>query len=185
MRVAAAAAMCTAAAACASPQPPGGEPGLSAFRSEAELVRFLKQRRTLAMRDFAVAAEAAPAPAPPGANAPSESAGVESVVVTGSRVNITNNQEVGVDEGDIVKARDDLLIILRRGRLFTVSLNGGALRPVDSINAYPPGVDASDDWYDEMVLVGDRVVVIGYSYARGGPELFHFRHLPFAELGFR
>ena len=34
---------------------------------------------------------------------------------------ITNTQEAGVDEGGIVKMRGDILVILRRGRLFTVS----------------------------------------------------------------
>src|SRR4029434_3754369 len=56
-----------------------------------------------------------------------------------------------------------------------VSIAGGQMEPIDSINAYPPGVDARDDWYDEMLLSGDRVVVIGYSYARGGTEINRFR----------
>lgn len=100
------------------------------------------------------------------------------VVVTGARSpapSITNNQQVGVDEGDVVKARGDILVILRRGRLFTVSTAGGGLRPVDSINAYPPGVNPDDDWYDEMLMSGDRVIVIGYSYSRGGTEINRFR----------
>ena len=53
---------------------------------------------------------------------------------------ITNTQEAGVDEGGIVKVRGDMLVILRRGRLFTVSLAGGGMRPIDSIDAFPPGV---------------------------------------------
>jgi len=97
---------------------------------------------------------------------------------------ITNNQEAAVDEGDIIKKRGSLLVILRRGRLFTVSIAGGRLRPVDMINAYPPGVDGSDDWYDEMLLTGDRVVVIGYSYERGGTEINRFRLSPDGHLKF-
>lgn len=107
---------------------------------------------------------------------------VEELVVTGSRISapssITNNQEAGVDEGDIVKMRGDTLIILRRGRLFTVDTANGGLKAVDSIDAYPPGVtpDADgDDWYDEMLVSGDWVVVIGYSYGRGGTEINRFR----------
>ena len=108
---------------------------------------------------------------------------IEEVVVTGVRASanlaaaapsITNNQEVGVDEGDVVKARGDTLVILRRGRLFTVSTAGGRLRHVDTIDAYPPGADASYDWYDEMLVSGDRVIVIGYSYGRGGTEINRF-----------
>ncbi len=104
---------------------------------------------------------------------------IEEVVVTGSRIvsgpTITNNQEAGVDEGDIVKARGDTLVILRRGRLFSVSTAGGSLRAVDVIEAYPPGIEPSDDWYDEMLIADDWVVVIGYSYERGGTEINRFR----------
>jgi hypothetical protein len=102
------------------------------------------------------------------------------VVVSGSRTRttapkITNTQEADVDEGGIVKIRGDILVVLRRGRLYTVSLAGGGMRPVDSIDAFPPGVEAYGDWYDEMLLSGDRVVVVGYSYARGGTEVNRFR----------
>ncbi|HKR23883.1 MAG TPA: beta-propeller domain-containing protein, partial [Allosphingosinicella sp.] len=100
------------------------------------------------------------------------------ISVTGARVaspNITNRQEADVDEGGIVKVRGDILVILRRGRLFTVSLAGGGMRPVDSINAFPPGVSGRGDWYDEMLISGDRVIVVGYSYQRGGTEINRFR----------
>ena len=40
------------------------------------------------------------------------------------------------------------------------------MRPVDSINAFPPGVSGEGDWYDEMLLLGDRVIVVGYSAMR-------------------
>jgi hypothetical protein len=102
---------------------------------------------------------------------------IEEVVVTGSRVqapSITNNQSVGVDEGDVVKARGSTLVILRRGRLFTVETAGGRLRLVDTIEAYPPGANAAYDWYDEMLVSGDRVIVIGYSYGRAGTEINRF-----------
>lgn len=102
----------------------------------------------------------------------------EEIVVTGSRVSaptITNNQEAGVDEGDIVKLSGDTLVILRRGRLFTVDISGGGLRPVDSAAAYAPGVEAEDDWYDEMLVADGWVVVIGYSYERETSEINRFR----------
>jgi hypothetical protein len=97
---------------------------------------------------------------------------------------VTNTQTAGVDEGGIVKAHGDLLIVLRRGRLFTLSTADGGLRAVDSIDAFPPGVDASDDWYDEMLVAGERVVVIGYSYERGGTEINRFRLSPDGGLSF-
>jgi hypothetical protein len=97
---------------------------------------------------------------------------------------ITNNQEANVDEGDIVKVSGQNLVILRRGRLFTVSLAGGDMRAVDSINAFPPGVSGQGDWYDEMLISGDRIVVVGYSYARGGTEINRFRIDPAGRLRF-
>jgi len=104
---------------------------------------------------------------------------VEEIVVTGSRVtsapSITNNQEAGVDEGDIVKAVGDTLVILRRGRLFTVDTRRGSLRALDRTDAYPPGVDGSEGWYDEMLVADNWIVVIGYSYGRGGTEINRFR----------
>lgn len=134
----------------------GAERGLTAFRSDAELRKFLLRLRK-------------PAAAVPESG---------EIVVTGSRVatpSITNTQEADVDEGGIVKVRGDTLVILRRGRLFTVSLAGGGMRAVDSIDASPPGVSGRNDWYDEMLLSGDRVIVIGYSYGRGGTEINRFR----------
>ncbi|MGH7627867.1 MAG: beta-propeller domain-containing protein, partial [Gemmatimonadales bacterium] len=83
---------------------------------------------------------------------------------------ITNTQHAGVDEGGIVKLHGDHLVVLRRGRLFTVSLADAALRPVTTIDAYPAGAEPAD-WYDEMLIAGDRVIVIGYSYRRGGTEV--------------
>lgn len=135
-----------------------------------------------ALQEIVAAAEgpdcdADPALCPEPAPAMEDQSDIQEIVVTGSRVaapSITNNQVVGVDEGDVVKARGDTLVILRRGRLFTVATAGGRLRLVDTIEAYPPGVNARHDWYDEMLVSGDRVIVIGYSYGRGGTEINRF-----------
>ncbi|HVQ09469.1 MAG TPA: beta-propeller domain-containing protein [Allosphingosinicella sp.] len=159
----------------AQPRPvaaPHASGGLTAFRSDAELRRFLRRLRG-EQRPVPV-----PMPSPPAAAA--DSAQEMAVAVTGSRIStpsagITNNQEADVDEGGIVKVRGNILVILRRGRLFTVSLAGGGMRPVDSIDAFPPGVSGRGDWYDEMLVHGDRVIVVGYSYARGGTEINRFR----------
>ena len=164
---------------------PTTRPGhaLATFRSDKELAAFLRdlrkrqQRRQEAMFDVAEPPPPPPSPPPP-PPPPAAEAPQAAIAVTGSRVaspGITNNQEAGVDEGDIVKVRGDILAILRRGRIFTVSLAGGSMRPVDSILAFPPGVDASGDWYDEMLLSGDRIVVVGYSYSRGGTQINRFR----------
>ena len=58
------------------------------------------------------------------------------------------------------------------------------MRPIDHINAFPPGITGGGDWYDEMLISGDRVIVIGYSYARGGTEVNRFRLSPDGQLRF-
>lgn len=98
------------------------------------------------------------------------------VVASGSASNaITNTQSDGVDEGGIVKRQGNLLVILRRGRLFTVRIDGRKVRPVASVNAYGPDITPSGAWYDELLISGDRVIVIGYSYQRGGTEIGLFQ----------
>jgi len=179
-------------AMAAQPKPPGqaGQPAalraggqLTAFRSDAEFLAFLEKRRTARTRRDA----ANPAPPPPPASPMAAQESASPVVVSGSMKSsdrITNTQEADVDEGGIVKKRGDLLVILRRGRLFTVSIAGGRMRPIDHINAFPPGITGGGDWYDEMLISGDRVIVIGYSYARGGTEVNRFRLSPDGRLRF-
>ena len=168
----------SAAPATAGPRA-GGR--LASFESDAELIAFLKKRSEAQRAKVSapmVQYEAMPSPPPPPPAASESAADASNIVVTGSRVasdKITNTQEANVDEGGIVKKRGDLLVVLRRGRLFTVSIAGGGMRPIDHIDAYPPGVSGGGDWYDEMLISGDRVIVIGYSYARGGTEVNRFR----------
>lgn len=153
--------------------------GLTAFQSDDELRAFLRragargQRNTQYESDGVVMASPAPA-------AQSEAAADS----TPAPESITNNQEAGVDEGGIVKNWRDYLVVLRRGRLFTVSLADNRMRAVDMIDAFPPGVSGRGDWYDEMLVAGDRVIVIGYSYARGGTEVNRFRIAPDGQLTF-
>lgn len=151
------------------------------FRSDADLIAYLKKMRRTPPPP--------PAPAPmaaDSASAPAATSKAESRASTGSGEKITNTQEADVDEGGIVKMHGDTLVILRRGRLFTVSTRQGSLRPIDYIDAFPPGVDPRSDWYDEMLVSGNRVIVIGYSYGRGGTEINRFRidrdgHLSFED----
>lgn len=146
------------------------ETGLEAFGSDAELKTWLADHATQDPPSGST-------DCPPDWEV-CESYQDERIVVTGSRISaptITNNQEAGVDEGDIVKLSGDTLVILRRGRLFTVDISNGGLRPVDSIAAYGPGVQAEDDWYDEMLVADGWVVVIGYSYDRETSEINRFR----------
>lgn len=88
---------------------------------------------------------------------------------------LTNDQVAGVDEGGIVKRHGDHLVILHRGRIFTVDVSHGRLRRVAMVDAPGPGINGRDTWYDELLISGDKVTVIGYSYRRRGLEIGIFR----------
>jgi hypothetical protein len=87
----------------------------------------------------------------------------------GDGESITNNQEAGVDEGGIVKSHGDHLVVLRRGRLFTVDVGDRDMRPVSMVDVSP--TDGHDAWYDEMLIHDDTIVVVGFSYQVGATEL--------------
>ncbi|HYJ99882.1 MAG TPA: beta-propeller domain-containing protein [Burkholderiaceae bacterium] len=157
---------------------------LTAYTSEAEMRQALarwqeqsRQRQSAGRRDGAAAdataaLQMAPSTAPaPMAAAKSEAAGVVAEKRAAEAESITNVQTAGVDEGGIVKRAGDFLIILRRGRLFTVRVGGDALAPIAAVDAFAPGSNPSGAWYDELLVSGRDVVVIGYSYARGGTEI--------------
>jgi len=149
---------------------------MEAFKSEAELVRYLqqlaeKQRRRVEKEAKAEATNAAPMVALDAAGKADES--------------VTNTQHAGVDEGGIVKVHGDHLVVLRRGRLFTVAIGDGALKPISAVDAFAPGMDPSSTWYDEMLVSGNTVVVIGYSYQRGGTEVGLFDITDDGKLSYR
>ena len=86
---------------------------------------------------------------------------------------ITNNQVGGVDEGDIVKARGDLLVVLRRGRLFSLRVGeDGELTALSRIDV--PTEASEGGWYDELLLFDDRALVLGFDYSVGASELSIF-----------
>jgi hypothetical protein len=55
-----------------------------------------------------------------------------------------------------------------------VRIGDGDLRPVSTIDAFGPDVDPRGAWYDEMLVSGSTVVVIGFSNLRGGTEVALF-----------
>jgi hypothetical protein len=132
---------------------------LAAFGSEKELIRFLSRVPKVRVRDnqvpLTVGAAATSAPVSPSV----------------AQESVTNAQHAGVDEGGIVKLHGQHLVVLRRGRLFTVSIANGDLQPVSAVNAFGPDIDAKNTWYDELLVSDRNVVVIGYSYQRVGTEL--------------
>ena len=88
---------------------------------------------------------------------------------------VTNVQHAGVDEGGIVKVHGNHLVVLRRGRLFTVAVGGDALNPTSVADAFGPDINPADTWYDEMLISENTIAVIGYSYNRGGTEIGLFK----------
>ena len=154
----------------------GGGGTLAAYAGEAEMVAALERWRSRAqdLRRARRAESAAPAGATADSAmqlAPSAPLAMAAAKSAAPAESITNVQTAGVDEGGIVKRAGDHLVILRRGRLFTVRIGGGALEPVAAVDAYAPGSDPAGAWYDELLVAGSTVVVIGYSYARGGTEI--------------
>jgi hypothetical protein len=120
-------------------------------------------------------AEAAKNPPAPGIAANQAAATADKAGAKSEDESITNTQHAGVDEGGIVKLHGDHLVVLRRGRLFTVAIGDGALKPISAVDAFGSDIDPRYTWYDEMLVSDDTVVVIGYSYERGGTEVGLFK----------
>lgn len=152
---------------------------LSAFANDAQLQAFFKDlaskqqaklKRERAENSVQKMSPMAPSAVAPPAPAPSV-AGFAADAAAQVAESVTNTQTAGVDEGGIVKVHGKHLVMLRRGRLFTVDIGRGQLQPISSINAYAPEADPSGTWYDEMLISGNTVAVIGFSYSRGGTEI--------------
>ena len=83
------------------------------------------------------------------------------VIATGSKAastpNITNVQNQGVDEGDIVKQIGDHLVLMQDGRLFSVDMGAAAPKLTARINIYDQS-DA-DIWYDELLVSGRQLII--------------------------
>ncbi|HMR73642.1 MAG TPA: beta-propeller domain-containing protein [Polyangiaceae bacterium] len=156
---------------------------LRAFRSEGELSRYLKHLRDSEARrnrdqdgsgpmgypqPGAAPPAAAAAQAESAAPAQEKSASADSA---GGEESVTNTQHAGVDEGGIVKVHGKHLVVLRRGRLFSIEIGNGELTPISAVDAFGPDINPGGTWYDEMLLSDSTVVVIGYSYERGGTEV--------------
>jgi Beta propeller domain len=159
---------------------------MRSFASEDELKAYLKQiaeeRKREARRSASSSNQALEAQAPAPATEPS--AGLAKAADDKAE-SITNTQHAGVDEGGIVKLHGDHLVVLRRGRLFTVAIGDNSLKPISAVDAFGPDIEPSGTWYDEMLVSDDTVVVIGYSYARGGTEVGLFNIDRSGDLSYR
>ena len=175
-------------AAAGGPAKKTDKKNMRAFASEEEMKAYFRQLAEERKRQMArfraqnqgvmadqstanTAASPAPAEAKAGAKGEDES--------------VTNTQHAGVDEGGIVKLHGDNLVVLRRGRLFTVAIGDGALRPISAVDAFGPDINPRYTWYDEMLVSEDTVVVLGYSYERGGTEVGLFNIDRAGHLSFR
>lgn len=155
---------------------------MQAFSSDQELAKYLaklaeKQKRARGAMLDSFAGNEAQAPLAK-AKASDDKAGKD-------EESVTNVQHAGVDEGGIVKVHGDHLVVLRRGRLFTVAIGDGALKPISAIDAFGPDIDPRGTWYDEMLVTKDTIVVIGYSYERGGTEVGLFQIDDSGKLNYR
>jgi hypothetical protein len=175
--------MASAASHAASADPTAPRKTLQAFASEQEISALFKkwsEERARRMADEGLRLEGRmmqrALPAPAAQMASPAAAAAES---------ITNVQHAGVDEGGIVKVHGDHLVILRRGRLFTVNVHDRQLKAVATMNAFGSDVDPRGAWYDELLISGNTIVVIGYSYARGGTEIGLFEITPAGELRYK
>jgi len=162
--------------------PKAGKKTMRAFASEDELKNYFRQlaeeRKRAAGRASSNQAANAPAPAATTADGLAKAADDKTE-------SITNTQHAGVDEGGIVKLHGDHLVVLRRGRLFTVAIGDNSLKPISAVDAFGPDIDPRYTWYDEMLVSADTVVVIGYSYERGGTEVGLFNIDRAGNLSFR
>lgn len=150
---------------------------MQAFKSEEELRQYLRRLADIQRyrgRQFSnksmvglTVAEAAP------------------VAKAEAEESVTNVQHAGVDEGGIVKVHGDYLVVLRRGRLFTVAIGDGSLKAISAVNAFGSEINPEGTWYDEMLVSGNTVVVIGYSYERGGTEVGLFEINNDGQLSYR
>ena len=107
---------------------------LRAFRSQKELNDFLRQIAEKQMRSRKDEAKSSS-----NSMATTPSASPDGLAAAEADDSVTNVQHAGVDEGGIVKLHGDYLIILRRGRLFTVSINDNSLRPISTVDAFRAG----------------------------------------------
>lgn len=156
---------------------------MRAFASEQELRRYFRDLAQKQKKNMQRAAAGTTAGAADANSAPAPLAKAEAS--KDKEESVTNTQHAGVDEGGIVKVHGDHLVVLRRGRLFTVKIGDNALKPVSAVDAFAPDINPESTWYDEMLVSGDSVVVIGYSYDRGGTEVGLFNINDQGRLSYR
>jgi len=199
--VAAAHLLSLSACATARPAPAAQARALRPFRSQAELAAFHRRMDELATRENERRMEEArraerrrgspeplshwdynpPPPWPDSVPRPPRQ--MERSPRLSPYGPLADEIEAGGDERPTVQVEGDRLLVLRRGRLFTVDIGGGALRPVSWVDAF--GYIPTGGWHDEVLASGDRAVVIGSNYGGRDTELNLFRRDSAGELAHR
>jgi hypothetical protein len=150
----------TVAAAPAAATPPASRRApkktLRAFASDREIADLLKRWVDAQPPGTAWPRHGA-GQSPPMAAAPPAAELTVGGKVALSADSLVNVQHAGVGEGGIVGRHGDHLVILRRGRLFTVRVGGNDLAPVAAVDAYGATVDPTGARYDEMLIRGDTI----------------------------
>lgn len=149
-------------------------PMLQRFASDADFAAYRKRVAATRRRDM-VETDAMAAPPPAAVAAPMAANATADRASAGepANPNITNNQSLGVDEGGIVKQIGHYLVVLQDGRVFSVDLGQGAgapLRLADRIDVYRSQQTAAS-WYDEMLVLGDRILITAYNYTEHASEI--------------
>jgi Beta propeller domain len=152
---------------------------MRAFGSEQELASYFRQLAEKQKRALMRASKSE------ANNAAGEEKQSAAPTAAKDEESVTNTQHAGVDEGGIVKLHGNHLVVLRRGRLFTVAIGDGALKPISAVDAFAPDIDPRSTWYDEMLVSNDTIAVIGYSYERGGTEVGLFKIDDAGSLSYR
>ncbi len=105
---------------------------------------------------------------------------LDKVVVTGSKISaadlITNNQVVGVDEGDIIKRYQNMLIVLRKGKLYSLDISETypqKITKIDEVDAFSP-YWKHKAWFDEILIDKGMVLVLGFNYDMDSAEIIRF-----------
>jgi hypothetical protein len=88
----------------------------------------------------------------------------------GSRLDIED-----AAEGGAVLAGDDYIVVLNRGRLFSVSTMDRKLRAVAAVDAFGPGIDPESSYQEHVFASGRNVIVVGSNNRYGGIEIGLFR----------
>lgn len=144
------------------------EPVLEKFSSADEFTDYLTSLERRRRRDDEMVQFEVQSPALPSIEAASPPAQGEQ-----PSPEITNNQTLGVDEGGIVKQVGRFLVVLQDGRLFSADLGaaaGAPLRLGDRLDVYRSPAQAAS-WYDEMLVLGDRILVTAYNYDEQASEI--------------